>query len=843
MTRLRTVSGTCWLVGILLALPFGVSFGGPPSGAKFPPPESQGGWPKLESAAEIRSAGMDPARLAELRQWLLASDERDFAAVVIKNGQIVLEVERGNSSRTDARRVASVSKAVCATVLAIAAEESQQGRLPRRMSFDDRAFDFLPWAQPLSDPRKAQITVKQLLNHTSGICPEATGAKNDGTWQYVLGHTGDPSTAQLAFDPGTACGYSTHALAHAALVCETVSGMPYDQFAIERLFRPVGCEQWWFQQYEGDEQHGSHPSHGLGMPARDLARLAYCLLRGGRWEERQVIPTWFVNETSAPTHDVRTLELRFGRDAASFSHGWELPARLTLPGKQGGLGIPADARFKPGSGGQLIAFVPSLDLVVTRQTGLSGPWEYAEFLRLACQAVLPQAARELDEDKIVEIATAELRAGNTPGAAIGVVRDGKLIFSKGLGLASVETGQPVAPEMLFRLGSTTKMFTAAALVELAERGELALHSPIGSCVAGLDPAIAAVTPHQLLTHTAGLQDAAPMSGLHDDSALAAQVRRIDATWLFTTPGSIYSYSNPGYWIAGLASEEVLTKPYADALRSQLFQPLGMDRTTLRPLLAMSWPLALGHEVRAGAARIVRPQANNAATSPAGQIFSSVPELARFATAMMDQGKLDGRQVLDPHVVDLLTRPYVVRPGTASHYGYGLAILTDRGVRLWEHSGSRSGYGSVIRMAPDHKLGVIILTNRTGMSLPKTMAAICEMLLPFDSLSSDSLSPDSLSPDPRTQPENWSEQDLAELVGTYVNGRQTVEIVSQAGKLHLRRRGETATGGGVVTPASKQRLSVRSAAATEPASSYSIVRGASGRIDYLMSSGRAFRRAE
>ena len=125
-------------------------------------------------------------------------------------------------------------------MLAIASEQSQQGLTPRKMTFDDPAFDFIPWAQPLSDPRKARITVKQLLNHTSGICPEATGAPNDGTWEYILGHSGDPRTAKLAFDPGTACGYSTHALAHAALVCETVTGKPYDQFAIEALFKPLG---------------------------------------------------------------------------------------------------------------------------------------------------------------------------------------------------------------------------------------------------------------------------------------------------------------------------------------------------------------------------------------------------------------------------------------------------------------------------------------------------------------------------------------------------------------------------------------------------------------------------
>jgi CubicO group peptidase (beta-lactamase class C family) len=151
------------------------------------------------------------------------------------------------------------------------------------MKFDDRAFDFIPWAQPLSDPRKEQITIKQLLNHTSGICPEAMGAPNDGSWDYVLGHSGDQRTSKLAFDPGTACGYSSHGLVHASLVCETVTGKPYDQFAMEALFQPLGIEKWWFQYYEGGSV-GRKPSHGLGLRAnlRVLATACCMVVAGTR---------------------------------------------------------------------------------------------------------------------------------------------------------------------------------------------------------------------------------------------------------------------------------------------------------------------------------------------------------------------------------------------------------------------------------------------------------------------------------------------------------------------------------------------------------------------------------
>src|SRR5688572_33382137 len=101
---------------------------------------------------------------------------------------------------------------------------------------------------------------------------------------------------------------------------------------------------------------------------------------------------------------------------------------------------------------------------------------------------------EFDAAKLEEVATQEMSSTNTPGASIAIVRDGQIVWSKGLGVANVETGQPVTPETLFRLGSTTKMFTAAALIQLAEEGKLKTNAPIGDCISGLDASIAALTP-------------------------------------------------------------------------------------------------------------------------------------------------------------------------------------------------------------------------------------------------------------------------------------------------------------------------------------------------------------
>lgn len=453
---------------------------------------------------------------------------------------------------------------------------------------------------------------------------------------------------------------------------------------------------------------------------------------------------------------------------------------------------------------------------------------------VTCHQCLAAQREAPDFAKLEQTVQAEMKATNTPGAAIGIVKNGQLVYSRGLGVANVETQQPVTPETLFRLGSTTKMFTAAALVMLAEEGKLKLDEPVGKCIPGLSEPIAALTPHQCLTHTAGLTDESVMSGRHDDAALADGIRKMDASWLFTEPGKIHSYANPGYWIAGLACEELDKKPYADVMHDRLFQPLGMTRTTLRPTLAMTWPLALGHEVRGGKPTIVRPQADNAATWPAGQIYSSIIDLTRFVAAFMDGGKLEGRQVLPPAVIEKLSAPHVPRPGDDGYYGYGLSVSDERGIHILQHGGSRTGYGSTIRLAPEHKLAVIVLTNRSSSSLPKTATAALETMLPFQPRVTES----------RKEIPALTEQEMQQLVGTYTNHRQTIVLSVRDGQLHARRRGTT-TASGSITRTGENRIAIDGTgddpSTGRPTASFFIVRDSAGRPEYLLAGSRALRR--
>ncbi|MCI0391273.1 MAG: beta-lactamase family protein [Acidobacteria bacterium] len=285
---------------------------------------------------------------------------------------------------------------------------------------------------------------------------------------------------------------------------------------------------------------------------------------------------------------------------------------------------------------------------------LSGTTPAIFLLAVWSGPILAQPHRP-DFSALDKVALAELNERGTPGAAVTVISDGQLVHAKGYGVASIETGAPVTPEMLFRLGSTTKMFTAAALVTLAAQGKLKLDEPVGNFV----------------------------NGLH----------------------------------------------------------LGMSRTTLRPAVAMTYPLTMGHRVAGrGRAEIIRPAFNNVAMWPGGSIYSNVGELARFVIALLDGGRLDGKQVLSPLVVENLPAPHVALPGAPdAHYGYGLMSYRERGVRVVTHGGASTGYSSTIQLVPEYRFAVIVLTNRSGETLPQTRVKAMELALPLKATEPETVS--------------------------------------------------------------------------------------------------------
>lgn len=386
-------------------------------------------------------------------------------------------------------------------------------------------------------------------------------------------------------------------------------------------------------------------------------------------------------------------------------------------------------------------------------------------------------AATLDFSELEKVALEELKESNTPGAAVAIVSGDRIIFAKGFGVANIETLEPVTADTLFQIGSITKTFTAAGVLMLAEEGKLKLNNPIGSLANGLSPKLAQVTLHQLLSHTAGLKDEPAEFGLQDEAALGQYIRSWKDDYCLFEPDTVFSYSNSGYALAGFVAQGVAAKPYADMMTERLFQPLGMRRTTFRPTVAMTYRLAVGHRGRRGEPpTVVRPLANDARLWPAGTMYSSVNELARFAIAFLNGGKLEGKQVLSASVITDMQKPRATVPSSLEHYGYGLFINNYRGLRQVWHEGSMTGYVGALRMIPERQFAVIALTNRDGASLRKTVEKAMEMGL--------ALAAKDETKSKTEQP--LSEVEMKKYVGKYTNpGRWEEEIFIKDGKLVLK----------------------------------------------------------
>ena len=401
------------------------------------------------------------------------------------------------------------------------------------------------------------------------------------------------------------------------------------------------------------------------------------------------------------------------------------------------------------------------------------------FILLFALSAAAQTAR-IDYAELEKTIADEMAATRTPGAALAIVAGDKIIFAKGFGTTSVEGGSAVTADTLFRMGSTTKMFTAAALLTLADAGKIRLDAPLASYLKNLPPKVSALTAHRLLSQSSGLRDLPPTVFSNDDAGLGQNIKAWKDDVFFTEPNKIYSYSSANYWLAGYLAEEVYGKPYADVLAEIVFRPLGMTRSCVRPTEAMTFPLALGHQAQTGAASLIRPIDNNAAKYPGGSMFSSVNELSRWAIAMLGGGRLDGKQALPERVVEALRKPQFYLPGEErAFYGYGLLGYTDRGVRTVSHGGASRGYGSTVFFAPDEKIAVIVLANTSGQTLPKSRRKAMEMFLPLKAEAATS-EPPKLA---------VSAEEIKRYLGKYEHAPQTWEVFEKDGRLFLREDGK------------------------------------------------------
>jgi CubicO group peptidase (beta-lactamase class C family) len=309
--------------------------------------------------------------------------------------------------------------------------------------------------------------------------------------------------------------------------------------------------------------------------------------------------------------------------------------------------------------------------------------------------------------------TSLMRKYQIPGAALVLVTGGKIFFAKGYGWANIARKIPVDPgRTVFRVASITKLFTTAAVMQLAARGKLDLHANVNRYLKLFqlpEKYPQPVTLSALLTHTAGFEDlsigvaardpgrAEPL-GFYLAHHMPAQVR---------PPGRIISYSNHGMALAGYIVETVSGQPYAAYAQKNIFAPLAMNHSGFLPSRRLERDLASGYERWRGLHAVPYDGFN---IQPASGLCSTADDVAHFIIAMLNGGRYDGAQILSPPSVARMERQHFTQDPRLPGRAYGFYEKQFNGLRVIGHGGDIRGFGSMLTLVPEKRLGLFIAEN-------------------------------------------------------------------------------------------------------------------------------------
>lgn len=331
------------------------------------------------------------------------------------------------------------------------------------------------------------------------------------------------------------------------------------------------------------------------------------------------------------------------------------------------------------------------------------------------------------------------------GFAIGIVENGRVRLARGYGLADLETRTPVTNRTVFRIGSVTKEFTAAAVLLLAERGRLSLDDRLAKFLPAF-PRAGQVTLRQLLTHTSGIRNytsvpdfmtaVAPRDMPAD--ALIAYIAGAAPVYDFA-PGTSWSYSNSGYFLLGAVIEKASGQSHAQFIRANILDPLGLADTRFDDMAEIVPNRASGYDKLATAASGFgnAGHLSLSVAAAAGAMRSTIADLARWHEALL------GGRVLKPASLAIMTAPgrladgrlaSATRPPTSGQAGppadYGMGIATTRrdGRVGIGHGGSINGFNASVQTFPAARTTLVLLTN-TGGGTVALMPALIDAAIP------------------------------------------------------------------------------------------------------------------
>lgn len=333
----------------------------------------------------------------------------------------------------------------------------------------------------------------------------------------------------------------------------------------------------------------------------------------------------------------------------------------------------------------------------------------------------------------------------TPGISIAALRTGTPLHTETYGAADLENPTPMRPDAICKIGSLTKQFTAAAILKLAEAHKLAIDDKLARFLPNF-PRADAITLRHLLTHTSGLGNYtnAPQPSDFLQNARRdysdAQMRQVilDAKPLFLfPPGAAFSYSNSGYVLLGLIIANVTGGSYHDAMRTLLFQPLGLTHTAVDDAAELVPNRACGYTPDPLSASGFDNASFISMTYPggAGSIRSTAGDLCRWARALL------GGRVLQPASLKAMLTPGRLANGDLPHelgpngrmrdirYGFGVIVEEQAGKHVVMHNGGIQGFSSLLRSVVEDETSVAVLCNADGGGeLMQDMGRMAEAVL-------------------------------------------------------------------------------------------------------------------
>lgn len=338
-------------------------------------------------------------------------------------------------------------------------------------------------------------------------------------------------------------------------------------------------------------------------------------------------------------------------------------------------------------------------------------------------ATRPPAQAFQGLDALIEKALADQKI---PGATVGVVVGDEVVLLKGYGLRDREQKLPMTPDTLMPIASVTKQFTVSALGTLVRQGKLDWDRPVRDYLPDFrvhdDYATLRATPRDLVTHRIGLprHDGIWFGSTLTREQIYDRLRHLPFSRDIRTR---FQYNNLMYMTAGLLGGRIAGSSWEQLVRSALFVPLGMKRSnfSLKDLTADP-DHALGYQLDLERALIRDPFESAETMGPTGSINSSAREMTHYLRMMLAGGQFGAERVLQAADVQAMMEPNTpispsVFPEFAfGSYGMGLFVGAYRGVEFASHGGNMPGAASVVLMVPKEKIGVVVLTNRSGARL-------------------------------------------------------------------------------------------------------------------------------